>query len=128
MNFECKQLTISVDSNYGCTIEFSDSSEIADEILAFDKQLQANDKYLLIQRSYPEEEDEIDWYTVETSEDEIDFSQKDKIYITLNKELIKVYCSGVSINIGLKLSGKEYSNLEKILKTRFKGKVVMREE
>ena len=128
LNFKCEQLTITDDSEFGCTIEFSDSVDKVDEFTPLEELLHPKNKYLLMQRSYPEDEDEIDWYTVETSEIEIDFSQRDNIYVTLNKNEFKIYCSGVTIRIELKLFDKEYSNLVMILRTRFKGKVVMLKE
>jgi len=48
-------------------------------------------KYLLIQRSYPENEYENDWFTIESSEIDIDFSQKDDMYIKLCKDEFEIY-------------------------------------
>ena len=125
MNFECKQLVINDDSDFGCTIEFRDTIEKYSENLTIEEQLNPSGKYLLIQRSYPEEEYDNDWYTVETSEFEVDFSQKDKMFVKLNLKEFEIYCSGVTIAIGLNLSEKEYSKLYKILRQQFKDKVVM---
>ena len=125
MNFECKKLTITDDPDFGCTIEFSDTIERNSESMTVEELFNPTSKYLLIERSYPEEENEIDWYTVESSEIEIDFSQKDNIYVKLIPTEFEIYCSGVTMVIGLNLSDQEYSELNKILRTRFKGKVVM---
>ena len=125
MNFECRQLTINDDPDFGCTIEFNGTIENYNENLTIEEQLSPSGKYLLIQRSYPEEEFENDWYTIETSVTEIDFSQKDKMYVNLNQKEFEIYCAGVTIVIGLKLSKKEYSQLDKTLRTRFKDKIVI---
>jgi hypothetical protein len=125
MNFECKQLTINDDADFGCTIEFCDTIENYNENQTIEEQLNASGKYLLIQRSYPEDEYEIDWYTIESSETEIDFSQKDNMYVKLSPKEFEIYCAGVTIVIRLNLSDKEYSKLNKILKSQFKEKVVM---
>lgn len=123
MDFECKQLTITDDSDFGCTIEFSDTIDKYDKNMTIEELM--NDKYLLIQRSYPEEMYENNWYTIETSVTEIDFTQKDKMYVRLNQKEFEIYCAEKTIVIGLNLSAKEYSKLDKTLRTRFKEKVVM---
>ncbi len=128
MNFECRQLSITDDPDFGCTIEFNNTIENFNDNLTIEEQLVPTGKYLLIQRSYPEDEFENDWYTVETSEIDIDFSQKDEIYVKLRQKEIEIYCSGITMVIGLKLSDREYSKLDKILRTRFKDKVVMMKE
>jgi len=128
MNFKCKQLNIIDDPDFGCTIEFSNTIDEHKEDLTIEELINPTKKYLLIQRSYPELEFENDWYTIETSETDIDFSQKDNMYVKLSQKEFEIYCSGVTIVIGLKLSDKEYSKLNKILRTRFKNKVVMMKE
>lgn len=125
MNFECKQLTITDDPDFGCTIEFNDTIENYNENMSIEELMNSTGKYLLIQRSYPEDEYETDWYTIETSETKIDFNQKDSMHVKLNRKEFEIYCSGVSISIGLTLTDKEYLKLDMTLRTRFKDKVVM---
>ena len=124
MNFECKKLHIS-DDPFGCTIEFSDSIETDSDDMTIEELFSPTFKYLLIHRSYPEEQDENDWYTIETSEADIEFSQKDKMYVTLSPNRFEIYCSGEKIVIGLNLSEREYKTLEKTLKNQFREMVVM---
>lgn len=126
MNFECKQLKITDDPDFGCTIEFNDTVEVYRENMTIEELINSVGKYLMIQRSYPEDEFENDWYHIETSEADIDFNQKDSMYVKLNRKEFEFYCSGVTLVIGLTLSDKEYTKLDKILRTRFKDKVVMR--
>ncbi|HKJ42021.1 MAG TPA: hypothetical protein VKA27_07990 [Sunxiuqinia sp.] len=126
MNFECKQLKIIDDPDFGCTIEFNDTVEVYRENMTIEELINSVGKYLMIQRSYPEDEFENDWYHIETSEADIDFNQKDSMYVKLNRKEFEFYCSGVTLVIGLTLSDKEYTKLDKILRTRFKDKVVMR--
>ena len=125
MNFECKKLTITDDPVFGCTIEFSDSIETDSEAITIEELYSPMVKYLLIQRSYPEELDDNDWYTIESSEADIDFSQKDKMYVTLSPNRFEIYCSGEKIVIGLNLLEKEYKNLEKTLRNQFREMVVL---
>ena len=125
MKFECKQLTLTDDPDFGCTIEFNDTIETYNENLTSPEPMDQGGKYLLIQRSYPEDELENDWYHIETSETNIDFSQKDNMYVKLSRKEFEIYCSGVTLVIGLTLSDKQYLKLDKTLRTRFKDKVVM---
>ncbi len=125
MNFECKKLNITDDPNFGCTIEFIDTVETDSEDMTIEELYSPSVKYLLIQRSYPEEIDDNDWYTIESSETNIDFSQKDNMYVTLTPNRFKIYCAGETIKIGLNLSEKEYKTLEKTLRNQFKDKVVL---
>lgn len=127
MNFECIQMTINDDPNFGCTIEFCDTIENYNENLTIEEQLKHAGKYLLIQRSYPEDEYENDWYLIETSEAEIDYGEQDKMYVKHSRNEFEIYCAGVTVLIGLNLSDKEHLKLNRTLKTRFKNQVVILE-
>ncbi len=63
VDFICKTLSITDDPDFGCTVEFSDSIDNENENI--DYIIDNTEKYLLIQRSYPEDIDEIDWYFIE---------------------------------------------------------------
>jgi hypothetical protein len=124
MNFINNQLKIIDDPDFGCTIVFSDTIENYDENITSADQLTSNKKYLLIQRSYPEDEYEIDWYTVETTESDVGLSPKDNIIIKLKRETFEISWSGEKLTIGLNLSDKEYLKLDKILRKRFKDRMI----
>ena len=111
VDFICKNLSITDDPDFGCTVEFSDSLENKTEDI--DDIINSKEKYLLIQRSYPEDFDEIDWYTVETSENETELNQKDKIIIKIKRNIFEVSWSGSKLIIGLELSDSEYNKLKK---------------
>ena len=125
MNFKCEQLTISIDPDFGCTIEFSDSKDEVDEFTPIEELFHPKGKYLLIQRSFPEEEDDVDWYSIESSESEIELNFKDKMIITMTRDYFEIGWSGERLTIGLDLSDKEYFQLEKTLKTMFKEKILL---
>lgn len=122
VDFICKRLSINDDADFGCTIEFSDTIDNCSENIQ--DIIESNEKYLMIQRSYPEDEYEIDWYTVETSEYDIELNQKDKIIVKLKKNTIEISWSGSKIVIGLELSDSELKNLDWIFKKRFKDKII----
>ena len=125
MNFKCEQLTITDDPDFGCTINFSDSEKIINEFTSVSELLHPKNKYLMIQRSYPEESGDMDWYSVETSESEIGLNYKDNMYIKLQPDLFEINWSGEQLLIGLSLSDGKYLELEKMLKIRFKKRVTL---
>jgi len=125
INFKCKHLSITDDPDFGCTLEFSDSEDINNEHARIEDLLHPKDKYLLLQRSYPEDEYENDWYTVESSESDIELSQKDKIIIKLRPHVFTISWPGEQLSIGLNLLDKEFLRLKKILKTSFKERVIL---
>jgi len=125
MNFKCEQLTITDDPDFGCTIKFSDSEKKHDENTPIEEILHSKKKYLLIQRSYPEDEYENDWYSIESSESDTELNYKDDMIIRLRRDSFEIIWTGEQLNIGLKITDKEYLQLEEILKTRFKERVTL---
>ncbi len=127
MNFKCEELTICDDPEFGCTITFSDTKDKGyDENQTIEEWLNPQGKYLSMQRSYPEEFDEDDFYTLETSESNIELGYRDKILINMNKQKIKIQWSSEEVEIGLqKLDEEAYHYLEKILNERFAEKVII---
>lgn len=126
MNFKCQALSITDDPDFGCTIQFSDTADHGfNENQSIDEIVNSNEKYFLLQRSYPEDFDEDDYYSIETSESEVELGYLDKIIIELSKERIKIRWSWVQVEIGLSLQENEFAKLERILKRRFKEKIIM---
>lgn len=91
MGFDCKKLKITEYPGIGWTIEFSDSMEKDSDIMAVEELFHPTSRYLIIERSYPEDEYESEWYTIETSESDIEFNQNDKMHITLRPDLFKIF-------------------------------------
>ncbi len=129
MNFKCIELTITDDPNFGCTIQFSDTKDKGyDENQTIDEIINSKDKYFLIQRSYPEDLYENDFYHIETSESDTELGYLDKILIELSKDTIKLQWSGDKVEIGLNVEEMEILHLIKMLKKRFKKKIVLTEK
>ncbi len=124
MKFNCEELTITDDRDFACTILFSDTRGFN----AADWPRDENVKYLMIQRLYPEDFDETDFYQIETSEEEEELGLKDNIIIDFKTNMIKIRWSWVEVEIGLDLDDKEIQRLKRILKSRFKKKVILIEE
>jgi len=129
MNFTCIELSIIDDPDFGCTIKFSDTKEKEyDENQTIDEIINSKEKYFLIQRSYPEDLYENDFYHIETSESNTELCQSDKILIDLSKDNIKIQWSGAKVEIGINVEEIELLHLRKILKKRFKEKVILAEK
>jgi len=115
---------ITDDPDFGCTIQFSDTKDKGyDENQTINEIISSKEKYFLIQRSYPEELYENDFYHIETSETDTELGDSDKILIELSKDKIKIQWSGDKVEIGLNVEEIEVSHLQKMLKKRFKEKL-----
>ena len=125
MNFECKQLFIDDNPGCWCSIEFRDTIEQEDEDGFVEEVERPPVKYLSIERSYSEGVGEVDWYYIRYSEREIDFSQKDKMYVKLSPNIFDFSSAGETIIIGLNLTEREYARLDRTLRRRFKDMVIM---
>jgi len=67
MNFNCKEIDIS-DDNFGCRITFSDTKDEGYiDNQSYKEIMESFGEYLSLQRSYPEDEFENDYYTIELS-------------------------------------------------------------
>jgi hypothetical protein len=108
MNFKCKELSIS-NEPLGCTITFSDSIE--QEFYKTHKydEINENEKYLMLQRAYPEDEFEKDYYTIELS----DFDKSGELKefrIELDRRKFKIEWNSLTAEIELEINKNEYEN------------------
>ena len=124
MNFQCKELSIS-DEELGFTIVFSDSISSDDQFKTEEEIMNSGEKYLLIQRSYPEEEDDIDYYYIETSETDTELSPRDKMIVEISQEKFKINWSGDHLEIGLNLTDKEQQELRKAFEVTFEERTIL---
>jgi hypothetical protein len=123
MNFQCEELAIS-DKELGCTITFSDSKSSDDQFKTIEEIMNSEEKYLLIQRTYPEDDDDMDNCHIETSETDVELLSDDiEITVAIDKERFKIEFPGAQLEIGLNLTDKELENLKEILKSRFKDRL-----
>ena len=124
VNFQCKELTI-LDEELGCTVTFSDSKSANDQFKSIKEIVNSNEKYLLIQRTYPEDDDDEDYYYIESSESDTIFDPDEKIIVKLNQKRFEVNSSGEQLRIGLNLENQELKDLVRIFKTRFEEKITI---
>ncbi len=123
MNFQCKELTIS-DEEFGCTVTFSDSKSFDDQFKTVEEIMNSEEKYLLIQRTYPEDDNDVDNYHIESSETDIEpISDDIKMTVAMDRERFKIDWPEAHLEIGLNLTDKELKDLKEILETRFKDRI-----
>lgn len=120
MDFQCEELIIE-DGEFGCTITFSDTKTSEGQFKTAEEIMNSEEKYLLIQRTYPEDDDELDNYHIESSETDIELlSDEVEMIVEIDPKRFKIQFPGAQLEIGLNLTNKELKNLERILKSRFK--------
>lgn len=123
MNFKCEELTIS-DEELGCTITFSDSKSSDDQFKTVEEIMNSEEKYLLIQRTYPEDDDDVDNYHIESSETDVELLSDDiEMTVALGRKRFKIEWPGAHLEIGLSLTDMEFDSLKEILETRFKDRL-----
>ena len=127
MNFKCKELTIS-DEYLGCTITFSDSIEQEFYETHDYDEINENEKYLMLKRTYPEDEFENDYYTIELSDFEKSGELKE-FKIKLDQNIFKIEWDSKKAEIELDIDNKEYDRLVKALKivTNNRGQLIINE-
>jgi hypothetical protein len=124
MNFQCKELSIS-DEEFGFTIIFSDTISSDDQFKTVEEIINSGEKYLLVQRTYPEDDHELDCYYLETSETATELSLKDKMIVEISQEKFKINWSGDNLEIGLNLTTKEQQVLRKAFEVTFRERTII---
>ncbi len=122
MNFKCEELLIE-DEELGCTITFSDTKISEDKYKTVEEIMNSEEKYLLIQRTYPDEEYDLDNYYLESSEIDTEFDSDSIITVIIDPEKFEINWSEGHLQIGLNLTEKEINTLQEILKSRFKDRI-----
>lgn len=117
MKFHCVDISIN-DEEFGCTISLSEkrddySEENADKILKMSPSEVAESlgRYILIQRSYPEDEFEKDFYYFETS-DETESGELENFKIELYPTRLLMYRDNEVFDIDITPSKKELARLK----------------
>ena len=78
MKFVCKEISIS-DEEFGCSVSLSEKEVKAtsETEITIDEVMHSIGQYVLLQRTYPEDEFESDYYYIETSNPDISGELKD---------------------------------------------------
>jgi hypothetical protein len=121
MKFHCQDISIN-DEDFGCSISLRENrdeynEENADKILKMSPSEVAESigRYVLIQRSYPEDEFEKDYYYFETS-DGTDSGELENFKIELYPTRFLMYRDNEIFDIDIKPSKKVFADLKVALK------------
>jgi hypothetical protein len=127
MKINCIEISIN-DEELGCQVTFSEKKDLGEdtENMTVQEIIDSIGRYLLIQRSYPEDEFESDYIYFETHDENfagelIDYE------IVLSKERFALNLLNEKIEVLIKPTKKEYSELKKILPilTNNSGKLIV---
>ena len=127
MKINCIEISIN-DEELGCQVSFSSKKSLGEEVSQMTVQeiIDSTGEYLLIQRSYPEFEDESDYIYFETHNEEYAGELKD-YEMVLTKERFELRLRNGKIEVLINPTDKEYSELKKILPilTNKTGKLII---
>ncbi len=127
MKINCIEISIS-DEELGCQVTFSEKKDLGEESANMTVQeiIDSIGKYLLIQRSYPEFEDESDYIYFETHDEEFSGELSD-YEMVLSREQFELKLIDGKIEVLINPTDKEYSELKKILPilTNKTGKLII---
>ncbi|MFD1553638.1 hypothetical protein [Putridiphycobacter roseus] len=124
INFQCIELTIQ-DDELGCTVIFSDSRSADDQFKSEEELINGVDKHLFIQRSYAEDEYDLENYYIASSESDSEFNSSEKIFLKLNNSRLVFNWNAEEIIIGLKLNNQELANLIQVFESTFKERIAI---
>lgn len=127
MKINCIEISIS-DEEFGCQVTFSEKKDLGEESANMTMQeiIDSIGRYLLIQRSYPEFEDESDYIYFETHDEEFSGELSD-YEMVLSREQFELKLIDGKIEVLINPTDKEYSELKKILPilTNKTGKLII---
>ncbi len=127
MKINCIEISIS-DEELGCQVTFSEKKDLGEESANMTVQeiIDSIGRYLLIQRSYPEFEDESDYIYFETHDEEFSGELSD-YEMVLSREQFELKLIDGKIEVLINPTEKEYSELKKILPilTNKTGKLII---
>lgn len=115
MKINCIEISIN-DEDLGCQVTFSENKSLGEEAeeMSIQEIIDSTGAYLLIQRSYPDYEDESDYIYFETHNEEYAGELKD-YEMFLNKQRFELRLRNGKIEVLINPTDKEYSELKKIL-------------
>jgi len=127
MKINCIEISIN-DEDLGCQVTFSENKSLGEKAakMSIQEIIDSTGAYLLIQRSYPDYEDESDYIYFETHNEEYAGELKD-YEMFLTKERFELRLRDGKIEVLINPTDKEYSELKKILPilTNKTGKLIV---
>ena len=129
MKLECKEISIS-DDDLGCQIIFNENEDLGSETehMSFKEIIESIGRYLLIQRSYPENDIGYGNYYFETHDKNLGGDLED-FEILLSRSCFELRFLEDNIEISINPTEKEFAELKRVLPilTFGKGKLIINE-
>ena len=115
MKLDCKEISIN-DGELGCEVTFSENEELGSKIenLSFKEIIDSIGRYLLLQRTYPEDDFGRDNYYFETHDENLCGDLEDFEIILSRQSFILKFDSEI-VEISINPSDKEFADLMHVL-------------
>lgn len=115
MKLECKEISI-IDGELGCEVTFSENEDLGSktENMSLKEIIDSIGRYLLLQRTYPEDDFESDYYYFETHDENLGGELED-FEIVLSRHCFELIFDSEIIEISINPSDKEFADLMHIL-------------
>jgi hypothetical protein len=127
MKLNCIEISIN-DEELGCQVTFSEKKDLGEETanMSVKEIIESIGRYLLLQRSYPEDEFESDYIYFETHDENYAGELVD-YEMVLSKKYFELKIPNEKIEVLINPTEKEYSQLKKILPvlTNNSGKLIV---
>lgn len=115
MKFNCNKISIS-DEEFGCTLTFSEKEEtdISSMDLTIEEIISSSDQYVLLQRTYAEDDLDREYFYIETSDFE-KAGEYHNISVNLWRTLFVLKYDDEVIEVNFDTDDLEFENLKSIL-------------
>jgi hypothetical protein len=116
MKFDCKEISID-DEEFGCAITFSENIDLGEteQKLTVDEIINSIGTYVMLQRTYDEDELEEDFYYFESSESEKS-GEIEEFEINLSRNQFVLFFENEMYEIQLHLDNQTFEKLKIVLK------------
>lgn len=115
MKLNCKEISIS-DGELGCQVTFSENEDLGSKIenMSFKEIIESIGRYLLLQRTYPEDDFGRDNYYFETH-NAILSGELEAFEIVMSRQSFELKFDSETIGISINPTDKEYAELKRVL-------------
>ena len=129
MKLDCKEISI-IEEGFGCQITFHENEDLGSETenMSFKEIIESIGRYLLLQRSYPENDIGGGNYYFETHDENLCGDLED-FEIILSRSCFELRFSDDNIEISINPTEKEFAELKRVLPILIfgKGKLIIYE-
>lgn len=115
MKLDCKEISIN-NGEFGCEVTFSENEKLGSKIenMLYKEIIDSIGRYLLLQRTYPEDDFDRDNYYFETQDENL-CGDLENFEIVLSRHCFELKFDSEIIEISINPSNKEFSDLMHIL-------------